>query len=210
LIYQDLTYIRNEKIDNVESWVWLKDENGVWDGPSKEWKSQYKEIFLSLLKDKKCVIQAGGALGMYPRLMSDIFDVVYTFEPDPLSFYCLVQNCQKDNIYKYQAALGGSHAMVEVIRTNMENVGMNSVKQNENFYTPQLMIDDLNLKQCDMIALDVEGYEFNALVGGLNTIATHKPLIIVENDTVEVKDILSQYGYIKKTQHCADSFYVVP
>jgi len=46
--------------------------------------------------------------------------------------------------------------------------------------TPTLMIDDLKLNHCDLICLDVEGYETPALIGACQTIEKHSPIILTE------------------------------
>ena len=44
---------------------------------------------LNYTKQNKVCIQAGGNVGVWPKKLSTIFDVVYTFEPDPENFNCL-------------------------------------------------------------------------------------------------------------------------
>ena len=46
--------------------------------------------------------------------------------------------------------------------------------------TPTMRIDDLALPGCDLIQLDLEGYELFALKGGLDTINKYKPVIVIE------------------------------
>jgi hypothetical protein len=45
---------------------------------------------------------------------------------------------------------------------------------------PTIIIDDLNLPGCDLIQLDIEGYELNALLGAVKTIKKYKPVLCVE------------------------------
>jgi hypothetical protein len=47
-------------------------------------------------------------------------------------------------------------------------------------YVPTLRLDDLALHACDLIYLDVEGYELFALQGAKETIAKYKPVIACE------------------------------
>ena len=46
--------------------------------------------------------------------------------------------------------------------------------------TPTIIIDNLNLPGCDLIQLDIEGYELKALKGAIETIKKYKPVICVE------------------------------
>lgn len=54
---------------------------------------------------------------------------------------------------------------------------------------PTLCIDDLSLRECDLIYLDIEGYEFRALRGALATIERCHPVIVVED-----KGLSERYG----------------
>jgi hypothetical protein len=47
-------------------------------------------------------------------------------------------------------------------------------------HIPTIRIDDLNLTDCNLMQLDVEGYELNALLGAAKTIDKFKPVLCVE------------------------------
>jgi len=44
-----------------------------------------------------------------------------------------------------------------------------------------LKIDDLNLSICDLIHLDIEGFEKFAILGAIDTIVKCKPVIVIED-----------------------------
>jgi hypothetical protein len=41
------------------------------------------------VKNKDVLLQAGGNAGFYVKKYAEIFKNVYTFEPEPLLFFCL-------------------------------------------------------------------------------------------------------------------------
>lgn len=207
--YESLLHTVEEKIDNVDSWTWIEKD---WEGfrwPKEDWQDAIKELIEKHVNRRTVVVQAGGLQGMYPRLLSDIFERVYTFEPDPLSFHCLVNNCQKDNIIKIQAAVGQSPGLVDVLRYCEHNVGMNSIAQGNKY--PVFTIDSLGLDACDFIQLDVEGYEIAALRGAKQTIDRFKPVLCIETrtDTEQaVQHHMTDLGYYEVDKYHHDSFWL--
>lgn len=127
------------------------------------------------------VVQAGGNCGIWPRDLGEKFRIVYTFEPDPMNFRCLCANAPAENIFKFNASLGFSHRTTSM-KLRPDNVGAHQVEGDGDI--PMLRIDDLALTACDLICLDVEGFEIKALMGGLETIGRFKPVIVVEDKGV--------------------------
>jgi FkbM family methyltransferase len=208
--YEPLIQYKNEYVDGLAPWLWIKTDSGAWEGPKQDWESSHKEKYYKYVTDFSLCVQAGGNQGMYPRLLSEKFGTVITFEPDPLNFHCLVNNCQKDSIIKINGALGNSHKMVKLKRGSMSNTGTHTIRDHGEITTIQFMIDDLALTSCGLIALDIEGYELYALQGAVKTIETFKPVIIVERLKQELTDFLSKFGY-KHREHSghADQVYSV-
>lgn len=208
--YTNLLRVREETVNGVKNWLWVAEDSGAWDGPSREWEQTHRDAYLRHVKSRNVVVQAGGNCGLYPRLFSQYFQTVYTFEPDPLNFHCLVNNCQRDNIIKINAALGDAFELVRVRRAGMSNVGMHTItKEGGDFpkITPQFTIDSLGLENCDLIQLDVEGYEPKVIGGALETIRKFHPVISCENGGA-VRPRLTELGYEAREVVGADTIYV--
>lgn len=135
-------------------------------------------------------VQAGGNCGIWPKAMGEKFRVVYSFEPDPMNFRCLCANAPAENIFKFNAALGHKHGLVDLCR-RPENVGAHFVFGNA-CEIPMMRIDDLQLATCDLIYLDIEGYELHALMGATETIKASSPVVVVED-----KGMSERYGIAK-------------
>lgn len=208
-MYSPHIMLRDERVWNVGPWTWIKSDNGAWDGPKHDWETSHIDAIRGLVTDWSVCVQAGGNQGMYPRLLSEMFGSVYTFEPDPLNFYCLVDNCQKDNIYKMQAALGAQCGMARVNRGAMTNTGTHTVSTDGECSVPMLMIDSLELQSCGFIMLDIERYELEALKGSLRTIERFKPVIQCELGNEDILNLISPFGYKRVATSKADTLYKV-
>ena len=201
--------VRDEQVAGVGSWLWIASDDGAWDGPKHDWENGHFDGIKELVTDWSICVQAGGNQGMYPRLLSEHFQHVYTFEPDPLNFHCLVNNCQSDNIYKMQAALGETTGLAKVNRGAMNNTGTHTVSTEGECYVPMLTIDSLKLPSCGLFQLDLERYELNALKGAMETIARCKPVIQCECGNDEILNLLRPFGYEVVATSKADTFYKV-
>jgi len=124
------------------------------------------------------VVQAGGNCGLWPRALGEKFETVYTFEPAPVNFRCLCANAPAENIYKFNAALGWEHATVD-LDMRPDNVGAHKIGGRGRI--PMLRIDDLALRDCDLIYLDIEGYELLALHGAQKTLFELQPTVVIED-----------------------------
>jgi FkbM family methyltransferase len=176
------------------------------------------ENICKFVEKKNVVVQAGGNVGFYVNKYAQWFKHVYTFEPDPINFYCLNLNCTSTNVHKFQACLGNDHKCVNVFNTN-ETLGHGGSHVTGEGTTPTLKIDDLNLNECDLIHLDIEGYEKFAILGGISTIKRCRPVIVVEdyppwkiryNSSInEIEQILYNIGYefVSKVEGDTDRIY---
>lgn len=200
-----------KEVDGLDKWFKIDGDDAfidIIDG----WIVSGKNAYMEHVKEKRVCVQAGGYCGIFPKLLSQLFDTVYTFEPDPDNFYCLTLNCQNVNIIKNQAALGEKHEMINVVRRVDSNRGMNVVVPNYGdaaLSIPTYRIDDLKLSHCDLIMLDVEGYEIFILRGAEETIAKFKPVVVVEDTNMNIEELLKKYGYTKRSTTHRDTVYAV-
>lgn len=160
-----------------EGWHWPAKDLKCWNWLQRE-KDLPAEIS-SRVKEKRVMIQAGGNCGFYTKLYAGLFETVYTFEPDATNFQCLVLNLADCNVYKQQACIGDKRQLV-AITSSKRNVGCYAINPELTGQIPTLMIDDLGLETCDLIHLDIEGWEFPALRGAIETIKRCKPVIALE------------------------------
>lgn len=139
---------------------------------------------LKLFKGRTLVVQAGGNLGIFPKRLAEEFKRVVTFEPDEGLFNRMKKNAPEKNVEAHRAALGDSTDPVAVATKRRDNSGR-AVHEGLTHVSgpgviPQVRIDDFNFPVCDLIYLDIEGYELHALKGAVETIRRCRPVIVVE------------------------------
>jgi len=136
-------------------------------------------------------VQAGGNCGIWPRALAKRFETVYTAEPHPLNFVALTINtAELPNVVRFQAAFGhdrGAKIRLALQEHEAANCGAFYVESGGRI--PTMCIDDLALKECGLIYLDIEGSEQNALVGATQTIERCRPVIVIED-----KGLSRRYG----------------
>lgn len=193
-----------DEIELRDGWWWPKYDKACYKYLKRE--RYVPAETATFCKKHKVIVQAGGNAGMYVKMYSDMFDTVYTFEPDPLNFYCLTKNTGS-NVIKFQACLGNTRNLVNLSYERHKtieraNAGGFWISGEGNF--PILRIDDLGLQECDLIHLDIEGFEGEAILGAEDTIRKFKPTISVElcghgnqfnwPDT-KIIQLLNKFGY---------------
>lgn len=207
--------IRDDEVDGEKNWHWIKNDTGAFTGPKEDWLKHHKTHYLKHLKKRDVVVTAGTNCGMYARFYSKLFKHVYAFEPEPSAFHCMVNNCPFENVIKINAAVGIGNGIIGIKKAapggdNM-NVGMNVVvAATEEYQIPMMAIDSLNLNGCDLLQLDVEGYELPAIQGAIKTIQKYKPVIVAERfaSLEQRRMIKNELNYEFQGMSAMDAIYV--
>ena len=213
-----------DKVCGIGPWLWAREKSvyldtngtyvsdgGLWGGPKNDFEISHQFAVFKACKHFDVVVQAGGACGMYPRLLATKFKYVYTFEPHYLNFRCLVYNCPSIDIYKIQAALGNENKMVGLVCCD-RNYGEGKIIEGKGEIQgtiPMFKIDQLGLWKCDLIWLDIEGSERGALEGAVETIKKFRPTVVVENGHMYgIPDFMESLNYTHSDTSSADYIYV--
>lgn len=162
------------------------------------------DVVLKYVDNFSVCIQAGGNVGIWPKILSQYFNHVYTFEPDPQNWACMEANIHETNISMYNTCLSDKREKLKVLPpddNHLFNCGALQVFPGDK---EAIVLDDLDIKNCGLIYLDIEGYELKALKGAINIITQFKPVIAFEDKKLplmydkqvgDVEKWLEQFGY---------------
>jgi FkbM family methyltransferase len=135
------------------------------------------------------VVHAGAGFGDFLPALRNC-NRVFTFEPNPLMYKCALQTIILNNLTNvslYKQALGESNC-----KSSLKNIDESGLEMGprseigEGIRVDMIKLDDFIVEKIDLIHLDLEGYEFEALKGAKELIKRDKPLIVLEIDTKAV------------------------
>lgn len=188
------------------------------DDVGEKWKHSLRHVraiewAIARCKRRRTALQAGGNMGLWPRRLAKDFQRVITFEPDPISHACLERNLAATSVHIHRAALGEQIGRCEIAH---KSLGSHRVIDGDSI--PVVTIDSLGLADLDLLALDLEGYEWHALAGARETLACCRPIVQVElrdftekygHSTADVVALLASLGYDQVGRQGADSIFEV-
>lgn len=151
---------------------------------------------IEALPNRRTVVQAGGHVGIFANSMSGFFKDVYTFEPDPVNYKCLRRNVNAWNIHEFNKALGAEHGKIALTERDDHNCGSIGVDLNGVPTIEQIPLDDMDLRNVDLIYLDIEGMEGPALWGASRTVDRDRPIIVCENKGLD--DVAGAEGQLDR------------
>jgi FkbM family methyltransferase len=158
------------------------------------------QLLCQILRRGHTVVDAGANIGTHTLAFAKVVGargVVHAFEPQRIVFQTLCANLSLNRVHNvcvYHAALGadsGSACVPVPDYDHPDNFGgftLNSSTNGE--MVPMLTIDQLHLKQCHVIKIDVEGMEWEVLKGATQTIQRLRPILYLENDREEKSPVL--------------------
>lgn len=182
-------------------------------GRSLEIYGEYCEAELSILRPLApvggVVLDVGAYIGTHTVFFSRLVGeqgVVIALEPQRLTFQNLCANLALNGILNVVALNLAAGRSAEIRRcaaydprvdANFAAIRLNPNPEGENIEI--VPIDCLLLNRCDLMKIDVEGMEVEVLEGACKTIERFKPMLFVENNTVEgspaILGLLDELGY---------------
>lgn len=167
--------------------IWLPDDDTHFvkqlsNGPLIGGKATYQyskyQAALKQVKRTDHAMDVGAHVGLWSRVMAMDFRKVTAFEPVAAHRGCFLKNIETDNINLLPFAVGASAGKVMVAKP-AGNSGNACVSQ-AGEECEMVALDSLRLAPVDLLKIDVEGYEKEAVLGAEATIRRDKPVMVVE------------------------------
>ena len=153
-------------------------------------------LMINELKEDMVCIDLGSNIGYYAVIESNIIGEsgkIFAIEPSPINFPILklnLENQKKNNFVAYNIGIGDKNEEMEFIisaKSNWSRIRMNNEKINSEDKVIKIPVKTLNsfvnendIKKIDILRMDVEGFEYNIIVGANNVLEKYKPKIFVE------------------------------
>ena len=200
-------------IENREGWWWPKDDIEAW-----KWIPIEIQAIPDLVKwvpERNLVLHAGGNCGVWSKIYSPLFKEVVTFEPNDINFECFKRNVDEANVTIYKAGLSDKEGFCKSVDGDGDkNYGALQIEEADEGI-PMMTIDSLNLNP-DLIQLDVEGFEENAIRGAQKTIMRSRPIIIIEQkklakngmNDAEIAIMIQRMGYFFAERVWSDNVFI--
>jgi len=172
-----------------------------------EWNLFFKnkindeENLYSLVKENMTVLDIGANMGEltlnFAKIVSEKGRII-SFEPSWENFSKLSQNVflnlkLKDRIRLYNVALGDTSGNSFLQKNDEHNSGMNSIGLTGEAVVMK-SLDDIfseeKFEHCDLIKIDVEGFELKILKGAETVIKKFKPILYLEVNN----DLMKPHG----------------
>jgi FkbM family methyltransferase len=160
-----------------------------------EWSESELAILFQVLQPGGVVIDAGANIGTHTVAFAKrvtASGLVIAFEPQRLTYQLLCANIALNalvNVRAINAAVSDAvgHVKIPALNPAIENNfgGMRAIGHEQGERVDTLRIDDVQMPRCSMIKIDVEGLEARVLAGARQTIAAHRPVLFVENNSEE-------------------------
>ena len=172
-----------------------------------EWCEGEVELFAQILREAEVAIDVGANIGSHTVAMAKIVGprgTVVAFEPQRVVFQTLCGNVANNslaNVFCYQSAVGEKPDVIVIPPLDPcveQNFGSLVISGYGGHGEPVgvTRLDDLPLRACRLIKIDVEGMELQVLRGAEGLIRKFMPVLYVENNRPAQSQDLIRYIHL--------------
>jgi len=173
-----------------------------------EWAQCELEILGQFISPGDAVVDAGGYIGTHSvafAMMVGNQGRVHSFEPNSQAHELLVANVlanAPNNVSIHKLALGETCSRAQLESAESENFGamrLRLIRKTTKNSIAVKKLDSFHLKNVKFIKADVEGWEMPLLRGSTETIASFRPTIFLECNSLEA--IVELPAWVRQTKY---------
>ncbi|NLG17199.1 MAG: FkbM family methyltransferase [Fibrobacter sp.] len=138
------------------------------------------------IPSEKMMIDIGANIGIYSFAFAGRCQSVAAFEPQP-SCYQVLSSYRSKKIQAYQLALSSKPGKMELhvpVKNRSVLTGLATFREVDGEYQKLQVevstLDQYEFKNVGFIKIDVEGHEADVIRGGINTIRSQRPVMLIE------------------------------
>lgn len=202
----------NHKRFKLYHWKSTIENEVFWYGLGKTWEPETLSIWQKLCMNSNVILDIGANTGIYSLIAKTINPAakVFAFEPSDIVFYKLEKNVTANKfdincINKGVSNKTGSFVFYDVVGDHQTSASLDPNKlkylssfkgqireYNINTITIHEIVESFNLKNIDLVKIDVELHEAEVLAGFGKYLYAYAPIIVVEILTDEVISKIKQ------------------
>ncbi len=175
------------RLKKIGAWYMLEDEgdkgiiNYLHNTPNSV--SGWHEFLVDRLEprflQKRVAIDCGACYGMISVPLAQCFEQVHAFEISPRTYIALQANTSHyNNIIPHNVGLSDRTRTVAIDNSLLS--GANKIVHNSEHEAQVVTLDSFDFENVDFIKIDVEGHEYDLLLGAVKTLQRCKPLVYIE------------------------------
>lgn len=145
---------------------------------------------------RRTAVDVGAHVGLWAKWLVEEFDYVHAFEPVAEFAAIFPHNLNGSRNYRlHDIALGDGYRSVSM-KVYPENTGQTHVDGKGDIV--MLPLDYLDLKDVDLVKIDVEGYELAVLKGAQRTLQEYRPIVVIEERATAANNFAEPDGEARK------------
>jgi len=150
-----------------------------------------RDSALSYVNKYRVCLDIGSNIGQWTRPLSEKFESVVCFEPNPNFRECFIRNITETNVLLWPYGLSD--------KEHKAKQDFNSTQlQNEPGNIDCRTLDSFGLTKVDFVKIDVDGFEVPLLNGAKDTLTKNNPVINIEMKREKRSDVVAKCVSILK------------
>lgn len=172
------------------------------------YEDKYRQLIISHLPNKRTFVDVGANVGIWSLPMTQHFKKVVSYEPSHQNIECIKANIPRGIDLREKAVADfAGEAKFHQAGKNCGDGKLCREGIKSSYTVPVVKLDDEELDDVDMIKIDTQGWELDALKGMIGLIKSQRPWVMFEvNEDVDIcckfmEDLDYEVVYVKSKRN---------